>query len=586
MGIPSVDYGPLDEMHRLVAASLAGNLVETERARLDDLVGRDAETCDLYLDVIFESSILLTWAIHGGVRAEIPNENMADQRQGDADRAMPALKAPSCAQAFLPIAFHNTVDYFYSSGWPVAYLIASVIFGVGLLIGASTYVSRDEQVANFSPPAAVGHSIESPSKAEVVGRITGMVDCRRVTPFSETVVGAPVLLNHRYTIASGLMKITYDTGAEVILQGPTTYEAESRNGGFLSHGRLTGKVDADTAKGFTVRTPTATVTDLGTEFGVEVSNDGQTTSHVFRGSVRLQGIAVSEKKQTTTLILHANESARVEGDDKSCRIVHVPTVTSSNFVRAIAKHTVKILDLVDVVAGGDGFSGQRNRGIDPTNGRVVDQLRGRENSPLSGDGQYHRVEEMPFVDGVFIPGKGKNAMQVDSGGRVCDLFRGTTNASWQYVWAGGVMDNPKYPTTVCGVDYASRGHGLIMLTASIGITFDLEAVRRANPTFKLLRFCATVANTGSCPLNSETKYDYYADALILVDGEPRFQRRQIKSDHAGYLALVPIHESDRFLTLVATDGGNGICMDFIIFGDPQLHLLPAMTSELKNNAGP
>ena len=39
---------------------------------------------------------------------------------------------------------------------------------------------------------------------------------------------------------------------------------------------------------FTVRTPTATVTDLGTEFGVEVSKDGYTMSHVFRGSVKLQ----------------------------------------------------------------------------------------------------------------------------------------------------------------------------------------------------------------------------------------------------------------------------------------------------------
>ena len=38
---------------------------------------------------------------------------------------------------------------------------------------------------------------------------------------------------------------------------------------------------------FAVRTPTATVTDLGTEFGVEVANRGP-RPHVFRGSVRVQ----------------------------------------------------------------------------------------------------------------------------------------------------------------------------------------------------------------------------------------------------------------------------------------------------------
>ena len=36
-----------------------------------------------------------------------------------------------------------------------------------------------------------------------------------------------------------------------------------------------------TADLFAIRTPTAIVTDLGTEFGVEVDNQGFTTSHVF-----------------------------------------------------------------------------------------------------------------------------------------------------------------------------------------------------------------------------------------------------------------------------------------------------------------
>ena len=50
---------------------------------------------------------------------------------------------------------------------------------------------------------------------------------------------------------------------------------------------------------FAVRTPTATVTDLGTEFGVEVSKDGNTTSHVFRGSVRLQVVPADGETEAT-----------------------------------------------------------------------------------------------------------------------------------------------------------------------------------------------------------------------------------------------------------------------------------------------
>ena len=39
------------------------------------------------------------------------------------------------------------------------------------------------------------------------------------------------------------MEITYDTGAKVILQGPVTYEVESKDGGYLSLGKLTAKLE-------------------------------------------------------------------------------------------------------------------------------------------------------------------------------------------------------------------------------------------------------------------------------------------------------------------------------------------------------
>ena len=51
-----------------------------------------------------------------------------------------------------------------------------------------------------------------------------------------------VPLGRKYELASGLMEITYDTGAKVILQGPVTYEVES-HGGYLSVGKLTGELE-------------------------------------------------------------------------------------------------------------------------------------------------------------------------------------------------------------------------------------------------------------------------------------------------------------------------------------------------------
>ena len=43
-----------------------------------------------------------------------------------------------------------------------------------------------------------------------------------------------VSLGDKFALSSGLMEITYDTGARVILQGPVTYEVESASGGYLA----------------------------------------------------------------------------------------------------------------------------------------------------------------------------------------------------------------------------------------------------------------------------------------------------------------------------------------------------------------
>ena len=175
---------------------------------------------------------------------------------------------------------------------------------------------------------------------------------------------------------------------------------------------------------FVVRTPTATVTDLGTEFGVEVDKQGVTTSHVFRGSVRLVVDTGDGKTQAVAQVLHENESARVENRGNrngGNRIVMLgPSAQRANFVRQIAKQTVKIFDLVDVAAGGNGFSGRRGRGIDPTNGRVSlthPSVNG-EKDWLVGDGKYHRVEGLPFVDGVFIPDGRLGPVYTDSAGHL------------------------------------------------------------------------------------------------------------------------------------------------------------------------
>ena len=86
-----------------------------------------------------------------------------------------------------------------------------------------------------------------------VGRITGMVDCDFSDPSTLTFSGAYVPLGRKYALSSGLMEITYDTGAKVILQGPCTYEVTSSAAGHLSIGKLTARVEKSRSTRYGVR---------------------------------------------------------------------------------------------------------------------------------------------------------------------------------------------------------------------------------------------------------------------------------------------------------------------------------------------
>ena len=405
----------------------------------------------------------------------------------DAVRAETPSALPS---GFLSTTFHATLGYF-PEGMPLAYLIATVLTGLGLWIGSTVHVSPPEQLARTSVPSTV---VAQP-KAEYVGRITGMVDCKwekkglgirdwglekgsgvrgQGSENPPSTIHHPtyrVALGDQFALASGLMEITYDTGAKVILQGPVTYEVES-NGGYLAVGKLTGKLEKrgegreERGEGaanhqirnpksqilnpsplsplpsplFVIHTPTATVTDLGTEFGVEVTEEGNTISHVFRGSVRLEVVAVDGEAEPAAQVLHENQSVRVEkGSGKQGggnRVtLFVTPARAADFVRKIPKRTIKSLSLVDVVAGGDGFGEARGRGIISNTGELTDRPGGEQ---VRSDGYYHRVEGLPLIDGVFIPhGDEKRPVQLDSFGHTFAGFPETDGLSSGPIWAGG-----------------------------------------------------------------------------------------------------------------------------------------------------
>ncbi len=177
-----------------------------------------------------------------------------------------------------------------------------------------------------------------------VAKLDAVVDAEWVADRASTPISG-LFLEQRRTLKlkSGLAKIRFRSEAYVILEGPCVFTLVGKNAGHLQSGKLSARVP-EAATGFRVETPFALITDLGTEFGVEVGNSGETESHVFSGTVEVRIVSGSSKSGKNVVRLGVNESARVAFDPAGKELV-INTVRASDqkpvaaFVRGMPKRT-------------------------------------------------------------------------------------------------------------------------------------------------------------------------------------------------------------------------------------------------------
>ncbi len=111
-------------------------------------------------------------------------------------------------------------------------------------------------------------------------------------------------------LKSGLIRVQFDSGVEVTLEGPAKFELHGVDRARLTAGLLTANVPPG-AEGFRVDTPTAEVTDLGTSFGVRLDGDGASHVSVFDGEVE-----VEEPESGTKRLLKEGQSIHVTAEHK------------------------------------------------------------------------------------------------------------------------------------------------------------------------------------------------------------------------------------------------------------------------------
>jgi hypothetical protein len=350
---------PTAEFESLLAAAIDGRLSESDRARLERMLEEDGEARESYIDqVVLHAMLRWEHALPLGIEA-----NNSDARTTATDDPASGEVPVEIATPLFPVlldtpASPHSVFSVPLGGFLFSYAVAAVIVAAGILLGWAYHVSIPQpnrpEIAQQPPRPETPPQRPEPEPV-FVARITGSVDCRWVDPRTAPPGFDRIAAGRKFDLASGLLEITYDTGAKVILEGPSTYEVESNHGGRLSLGRLTALVEKKGERGqgrgergqdiaankqatignhrsasslasppiplFSIRTPTAVITDLGTEFGVEVDKSGAGKTRVYQGKVELR-IGGGAAKETRVVRLGENESARVEiGKDRVTRAV-------------------------------------------------------------------------------------------------------------------------------------------------------------------------------------------------------------------------------------------------------------------------
>ncbi len=497
-----------DDFSPLLDAACDGLLNDAQLDELAAALECDADACKTYID-----HISLQADIRFLGRAERLCQIGLDGVQAKLSQPSQPTAAPMPALGLFSSAFNGTIGFF-SQEVPFSLLIATVVTGLGLLMGSFIYVSHHNQIADNDRPASPSSlHLKHEPQATYIGRITGMVDVQW-SDATTAAVTELVALNRKYALASGLMEITYDTGAKVILQGPCTYQADSPVGGFLSVGKLTARLekkqsavssqpsakvvsgqwsekvasgqwpvaskegsgvrsqgsDAANHKSeiinhkslnpqipnpssfpaprpqapapvFAVRTPTAIVTDLGTEFGVEVSPTGDTETHVLVGSVLFtrtgrSGIATEEQ------LLRAGKAARCNSRQGPISVVKADTKRFARFMPTSPEGYAAMVLAMKPVAyyrmESPADSNNRNMVLDSagahhgilhtTNTANEPWQQGRFGSALHFDGAT-------YVDVPTLPSAEAGAISVVAWVRVDDQSEWANIASEQYARA-------------------------------------------------------------------------------------------------------------------------------------------------------
>ena len=117
------------------------------------------------------------------------------------------------------------------------------------------------------------------------------------------------------TLLKGYAELVLDGGVTVIVQAPSQFTLESSKQIYLREGRVVAKMQGGARQAFVVRSPSASIVDYGTEFGVKVDTEGETETYVYEGQVQIRDSS-DPVKFLKGLFLKAGQGAMADSDSR------------------------------------------------------------------------------------------------------------------------------------------------------------------------------------------------------------------------------------------------------------------------------
>ncbi len=173
------------------------------------------------------------------------------------------------------------------------------------LVSVSAWLANRPRVLENHSDSKMVHS-DGPAVLPVVARISRASEAHWRKRDIAPVVGTGLTAGRMF-LDKGFLEITFRDDARLIVEAPAKIELVDGRRVRLRRGTLTAHVPQE-ARGFEVETPSARVTDLGTEFALVVDNRGAAEVHVLDGWVATSFTVTGRDKQQQVKALYQDHA--------------------------------------------------------------------------------------------------------------------------------------------------------------------------------------------------------------------------------------------------------------------------------------